>query len=148
MLVTCLPSTQWAKSYRGSSYIDARDIAIDTSGSNVYIAGMAGGSSVTFGSLTSLSLSGNDDVFLLKISSSGAEQWAEAYGDTSSGSSVQQVLVSLALDSSSNAYLCGYYYSGSTMTVGSLAAVTSQGSADIYVLKVRGDQAFQSSSTR
>ena len=87
-------------------------------------------STITFGSLSSITSYGSTDGFLLKLSTSGTEQWAIGYGGTSSESSY-----GITVDNTTSVvYLTGGFYS-STATFGS-TTLTNAGSGNIWVAKV------------
>jgi hypothetical protein len=104
--------------YPQSTTTDAAD--------NVYVIGFFL-STVTFGS-TTLTNSGNYDVFVVKYNASGAVQWAVNGGgandDRGSG---------IAVDGSGNVYVTGFF-SSATATFGAIT-LTSSGSEDVYVAK-------------
>jgi hypothetical protein len=118
-------SWSWAVKAGGTSADYAEGIATDSSG-NSYLTGDFQGTA-TFGS-TSLISSGGSDVFVAKLSSSGAWSWAVRAGGTSG-----DIGKGIALDSSGNSYLTGRFYN--TATFGS-TNLTSSGGYDIFVAKL------------
>jgi len=120
---------QWNTFYGSSSYDYGVGIAVD-GGGNVYVTGESG---ATWGSPLN-SYTGDGDIFVLKLSSSGALQWNTFYG----GSGSDDTGVGIAVDGSGNVYVTGE--SGSTW--GSpLNAYT--GNADIFVLKLTSSGVLQ-----
>ncbi len=118
-------SWQWAVKAGGSSDDYGYGIAVDSSG-NAYVTGYFSGTA-TFGS-TSLTSSGDADIFIAKLSSSGSWQWAVKAGGTSSDYGKV-----IAVDSSGNAYV---YASdaGNALFGGNIVA--RRGVSDIVVSKL------------
>ena len=125
----------WAKRFGGLSSDSANSVAVDSSG-NVYTTGYFSGTadfnpdiSVT----ENLVSSGQSDVFISKLNSSGNYVWAKRFGGTDyeSGSSV-------ALDSSGNVYTTGYFNGPTDFDpdVAGVATLTSAGDADIFISKL------------
>ena len=116
--------TYFAINFGGVSNDKAYNIAVDSSG-NTYITGYFQ-STVDFGGgdITSV---GNQDIFVLKLNSSGEFQWINNYGDTLSDWGY-----GIAVDSSSNVYITGYFIG--TVDFGG-GDITSAGAGDIVVLK-------------
>jgi len=92
-------SWEWSVKAGGQYRDYGQGIAVDSSG-NTYVTGVFE-ETVTFGS-TSLVSSGNYDIFLAKLSSSGFWQWAVRGGGSSSDS-----VFGVAVDLSGNAYVTG-----------------------------------------
>ncbi len=103
-------SLVWAKHIRstfaGSARVDA--LATDATG-NVFVAG-AFGSKVDFDpgaalvELTSVGVSGNQDIYLLKLSSQGNFSWVKQMG----GDDID-LPTDLVIDAAGNAYVTGYF---------------------------------------
>ena len=123
---------QWNTFFGSSSGSDAGDgIAVD-SGGNIYVTGY---STATWGFPLN-AYSGDYDIFVLKLSSSGAVQWNTFFGSSSGSDNGKGI----AVDSSGNVYVTGY----STATWGSpLNAYSGSGDYDIFVLKLSGSGAVQ-----
>jgi hypothetical protein len=115
----------WAKRAGGTSGNYGNGIAIDSSG-NAYITGEFSGTAV-FGA-TTLTSAGWDDIYVTKVDSGGNFLWAKRAGGTNSDHGY-----GIALDSSGNAYITGYFYG--TAIFGA-TTLTSVGSNDIYIAKV------------
>ncbi|MCB1191818.1 MAG: SBBP repeat-containing protein [Leptospiraceae bacterium] len=95
----------------------ANAIKVDSNG-NIYITGW------TTGSLDGQTLTGENDLFLVKYDGSGNKQWTRLLG--ASGSKTQAS--DLTLDSGSNIYVTGW-------TLGDLDGQTSIGTRDAFVVK-------------
>ena len=122
----------WAVSAGGSSSEWASGIAVDSSG-NAYVTGYFQ-ETAAFGS-TSLLSSGGNDIFIAKLSSSGSWQWAIMAGNSSDDSGN-----GIAVDSSGNAYVTGYFQE--TAAFGS-TSLTSDGSSDIFIAKLSSSGSWQ-----
>ena len=123
--------SQWANTYGGTSTDRGYSIAVDSSG-NSYITGYFEGT-VDFGGgdITA----GSNEIFVLKLNSSGTFQWVNTYGSTSSDAGN-----GITVDSSGNAYITGYFQG--TVDFGG-GDVTSAGNLDIFVLKLDSSGTFQ-----
>ncbi len=121
------PFWSWAERAGGSSNDYGYGIAVDSSG-NAFVTGYFRGSSADFGS-TTLNSSGASDVFVAKLDSSGNWLWAERAGGSSAdyGSGI-------AVDSSGNAYVTGFFRSPSA-DFGS-TTLNSSGAYDVFVAKL------------
>jgi hypothetical protein len=125
-----LPSAHaadWAKNYGTagqSTYVTAT--AIDSSG-NVYIAGYFDGATLAMDSVT-LTRIGTRDAFAAKLNSSGTVTWAKNYG----GAGATTTGYGIAVDSSGNVYVAGYF-SGASLTT---PALTKIGTQDVFALKL------------
>lgn len=114
----------WAKRYGGSGvYASASGIGLDSS-NNVYFAGYFGYGDMTTPALTKI---GTRDSYLLKLDSDGNQQWAKSYG----GSGSETGALSLAVDSSGNSYLSGYFSQSLTTPT-----LTKIGANDAFAIKV------------
>jgi hypothetical protein len=108
---------QWVQKAGGLGTNDAgSSIALDVL-DNIYIAGRFGGTA-TFGGLTPITSTGDDDIFIAKYSNSGTAQWVQKAGGTGSDG-----CNSMVLDGSGNIYMTGKITG--TATFGSLTATTS-----------------------
>jgi len=123
----------WAVKAGGTSpcgeYQDCNDvgegIAVDSSG-NAYVTGTFR-DTATFGD-TNLTSRGYSDIFVAKLSSSGSWLWAESAGGSSSDH-----IQGIAVDSSGNAYITGFFED--TVSFGD-SSLTSGGSYDVFVVKI------------
>jgi len=119
---------QWHTFYGSSNVDEGRAIAVDGSG-NVYVTGR---SNVTWGSPLHAH-SGYDDIFVLKLNSSGTYQWHTFYGSSS-----YDYGQGIAVDGSGNVYVTGHSYA----TWGSPLHAYS-GGYDIFVLKLNSSGAYK-----
>ena len=123
---------QWVNTFGGTSVDVGRGIAVDSSG-NSYVTGYFQGT-VDFGS-GDITSAGDDDIFVLKLNSSGTFQWVNTFGGTS-----YDLGYGITVDSSGNSYVTGYF--NGTVDFGG-GDITSAGSADIFVLKLNSSGTFQ-----
>jgi hypothetical protein len=122
----------WAVKVGGSYSDSGFDIAIGKDG-DAYVTGEFRGSA-SFGS-TSLSSSGDVDVFVAKIDSDGIWQWAEKAGGSST-----DIGQAIALDPDDDVYVTGIFYG--TASFGSTSLISS-GSNDIFVVKLNSAGSWQ-----
>ncbi|MBI3503187.1 MAG: SBBP repeat-containing protein [Bacteroidetes bacterium] len=117
----------WAKQVGGQNDDYASAISTDITG-NCYITGFffIQGTTTTFGS-TSITETGDADMFVSKFSAIGNLLWARNGGGRSEDASF-----GIATDVSGNSYVCGYF-TGTAMFGNS--KITSLGYSDIYVAK-------------
>ena len=110
---------------------DIAGVAVDSS-DNIYITGTSNGTNVFGSSVTS----GNtDNIFVVKLNSSGVVQWVYTAGGGGRDRGRK-----IALDSSGNIYVVGYYQN--TVDFGG-GNVTSNGSFDAFILKLNSSGTFQ-----
>ena len=116
---------QWIRRGGGTITDLANGVSTDSSGSAFIVGTFAG--TVTFGTLTSTS-SGNNDVFVVKYNSAGAEQWlyAPTGGGNDSGNDID-------IDTSGNILVTGSY--ANTLTVGATILANS-GNTDAFIYKL------------
>ncbi|PKL84719.1 MAG: hypothetical protein CVV22_11475 [Ignavibacteriae bacterium HGW-Ignavibacteriae-1] len=116
----------WAKKAGGSSVDEALAIKYYSSDNMLYLTGGFAGTA-SFGGQNIIS-SGGKDVFVAKMDSSGAFQWAAGAGSTSSEDSR-----SIALDGGGNAVITGYY-----VKIFSFGAypLPTPGNEDVFVAKI------------
>ncbi|MBL7998629.1 MAG: SBBP repeat-containing protein, partial [Candidatus Kapabacteria bacterium] len=132
-----LGNVLWAIRGGGGSNDRPYGLAIDNS-SNLYLLGYWESGTATFGS-TTLTSAGQADVFVVKINSSGAWQWAVRGG----GNSNDYGFGGIAVDASANVYITGTFaYQGSSATFGS-TTLNSVGSADMYIAKLNTSGTWQ-----
>jgi hypothetical protein len=115
----------WSQRYGDGSAQIAYGVALDPSG-NVLLTGGMGGST-NFGGSTLVS-AGLNDVFVVKLSPSGAHLWSKRFGD-----SADQLGRSIATDASGNVIVTGNL--AGTVDLGS-GPITSLGGADAFLLKL------------
>jgi len=122
------PDWLWAKSASGTSLDYASSVATDAIG-NVYVTGKFSGITITFGT-TTLTNSGEYDIFLVKYDANGNVLWA-----TSAGSTLSEGACSVATDASGNAYVAGYF-DGPAITFGTTTLLNScSDHSEIFLVK-------------
>lgn len=115
----------WARRAGGTSYDEARGVAVDSAG-NAYLTGLFQ-LTASFAP-TNLVSAGQSDVFLAKYDSAGNLQWARRAG----GNDFEESHA-IRLDSGGNAYITGYFDANANF--GSIALHNNSGSSDIFVAK-------------
>jgi len=115
----------WAQNSGGTSSVNCSAIAIDDTG-NSYVNGYFY-DTATFGT-TSLTSSGEDDIFVAKLDAIGNWLWAKQAGGTS-----EDFGNAIAVDTAGNSYVSGFF--NSTATFGTSNLSTS-GNSDIFVAKL------------
>ena len=115
----------WAKQAGGTDYDFGHSIAVDANGNN-YVTGSFSGSS-TFGT-TTLTSSGDKDIFVAKIDHNGNWLWANQAGGIS-----YDYGRGIAVDDNGNSYITGEFEESATFGTTTL---TSSGSYDIFVAKL------------
>jgi hypothetical protein len=115
---------QWAVQAGGALADQGKSIAVDSSG-NCYITGRFYGTA-SFGA-TDLTISGGYDIFVAKLNTSGAWQWAVQAGGVSADAGN-----SIAVDSSGNCYVTGNFSGAASFGATNL---TSSGGDYIFVAK-------------
>ena len=129
----------WAKSMGGAGNDISNSIAIDSSG-NTYTTGLFEGT-VDFdpgAGIANLTSVGSYDIFVSKLDGSGNFAWAKSMGGTGvDGSS------SIAVDSSSNVYMGGYFAGTADFDPGvGTSNRISAGVRDIFVSKLDSNGNF------
>ena len=124
---------QWAKSIGSSGIDNSYSIAVDDSG-NVYITGFFQ-DTVDFdpgAGTANLTSTGFDDIFFAKYDNSGSYLWANRIG----GIANENFSHSIALDSSGNVYITGYFTGIADFDPGTgTVNLTSTASQDIFFAK-------------
>ena len=123
---------QWVNTYAGSLNDQGQNIAVDSSG-NSYITGYFQGT-IDFGE-GDVTSAGNNDIFVLKLNSSGTFQWVQTYGGSENDS-----VYDLTIDSSNNIIVAGIFRG--TVDFGS-GNIVSSGGIDAFVLKLNSSGTFQ-----
>ena len=113
---------RWSKGFGSTSSDYGYDVAVDGNG-NVYVTGTFR-NSINFGGSTLYS-KGTYDIFVVSFDSSGKHRWSKSFGSTSSDYGY-----SIAVDSTGNVYLTGYFYYN--INFGG-TTITSKGSYDAYL---------------
>ena len=116
----------WSVSAGGTGDDEGLGIAVDGTG-NVYVTGYFEGTA-TFGSQT-LTASGNNDIFVAKLTPSGNWLWAVKAGGTSIDKGYD-----IAVDGTGNAYVTGHFHG--TATFGSRTLTSTDIGPDIFVAKL------------
>ena len=121
---------QWAKQVGGSNADQSHSIVTDSSG-NSYVTGYFQGTA-SFGS-TTLTSSGDADIFVIKLDSGGNCLWVKQ-----AGGNKWDVGFGIATDSSGNSYIIGYFtgtadFGNTTLTSGSIDDTYY---SDIFVAKL------------
>ncbi|MCK9334752.1 MAG: SBBP repeat-containing protein, partial [Candidatus Cloacimonetes bacterium] len=115
----------WAKQVGGTSNDEGRSIATDSNG-NSYVTGSFEGIAV-FGS-TTLTSSGNTDIFIAKLGCNGNWLWA-----TKAGGPGSDIGYGIAVDGNGNSYVTGCFRDNASF--GS-TTINSSGNTDIFVAKI------------
>ncbi len=129
----------WAKNLGGASnFVTVFKTVVDTSG-NSYVTGYFTGT-VDFdpgAGTTNLVSAGTNDIFITKFDTSGNLLWAKGIGaavETGWGGDVNK---SVAVDSSGNVYVSGFFSGTVDFDPGAgTSNLTTSGGVDIYVLKL------------
>ena len=125
-------SSGFLVNFGGSGNVtDVAGVAIDSS-DNIYITGTSEGTNIFGKNVTSGT---TRDIFVAKLNSSGVVQWVYTVGGTGADRGRK-----IALDSSGNIYVAGYYEN--TVDFGG-GNITSNGSWDAYLLKLNSSGTFQ-----
>jgi Beta-propeller repeat len=117
----------WAKQGGGTGNDVGYAVGVDSSG-NVFVVGYFSGTATFAGA--SLTSYGSTDIFVAKYDAVGNLQWIRQAGST--GSDIAQ---GVALDSSGNCYVTGFFSGAATF--GS-TVLTNAGGRDIFVAKYDG----------
>ncbi|MGO9951093.1 MAG: SBBP repeat-containing protein [Dissulfurispiraceae bacterium] len=141
---------QWHTFYGSGNGDQARSVAVDSSGS-VYVTGSSYGG--TWGAPLNLYI-GSGGIFVLKLNSSGSDQWNTFYGSGIAYNSDVDYGNSLAIDGGGSVYVTGYSYATwngpSTCGMDGNSPCTplnsfngSPGTTDIFALKLDSSGAYQ-----
>jgi hypothetical protein len=119
----------WAQAAGGTAGVNDSGIALDSSG-NSHVTGTFSGTA-TFGA-TSVTSQGSSDVLVAKLDAAGMFKWARAAGGTA-----LDVGTGIAVDSSGNSYVTGYFggSSGKAATFGT-TTLSSTGWLDVFVARL------------
>jgi hypothetical protein len=133
-------TSQWAARLEGTSYENAQDVAVDSSG-NVCVTGSYQSNPLTLynsdgnSSGITLSNSGFNDVYVAKYNTTGTAQWAARLAGSSNDTAT-----GVSVDSSGNVCVTGSYQSNPLTLYnsdGNSSGITlsNSGSYDVYVAK-------------
>ncbi len=111
----------------GEHFESGYDIAVDPQGNSHVVGAFLG--SARFGTRV-LTSAGYEDIFVARLNSAGAVQWAVRAG----GRNHDDTAYGVALDSWGNSYITGQFF-GPQATFGS-ATLTSRGESDVFVAKL------------
>ena len=114
---------QWVRNLFGHPVVWCSGVDVDGAG-NVYLTGIFNGPAV-FDTVWILS-EGEDDIFVLKMGSSGTVQWAKSFGGSRS-----EGHESIAVDNQGCVYVVGFFYD----TIRSLS-LSSLGEEDMFIVKL------------
>ncbi|TVR79069.1 MAG: T9SS C-terminal target domain-containing protein [Chitinophagaceae bacterium] len=121
----------WARSAGGDLWDEGYDITTDAKG-NILITGTFLSSSITFGS-TTLTKSGNANIFVVKYDPDGNVLWARSAG----GGGTSDEGYSISTDTIGNVLVTGFFSSPS-ITFDSIT-LTNSGNANIFIVKYDPD---------
>ena len=130
LLLCQAPNWQWAKSAGGTSNDFGRSVSTDASG-NVLVTGYFSSATLTFGTTTIIN-AGLADIFIVKYDPNGNVLWATSAGGTGSEGGT-----GLAIDSSGNALVTGYYQSN-TITFGTTTLTNTDSigiTSDVFLVR-------------
>jgi hypothetical protein len=117
----------WTKSIGGEFDSYSHSIATDING-NCFITGTFDGSFITFDSRTSVSGSGNSDIFIAKYDPNGNVLWAKSAGGIGFDASY-----SVATDVNGNCFVTGSFYS--TSITFDFFKLSNKGGSNIFLVK-------------
>jgi hypothetical protein len=118
----------WSKRFGGANDDVPSSVALDANG-NIFVGGSFYGTTDLGGGL--LSGAGGNDMFVAKYSASGTYQWAKRLGGAGS-----DVVRSLAVDTSGNVIITGYF-SGSPVNLGG-SDLYGSGGFTVFLAKYSG----------
>jgi gliding motility-associated-like protein len=133
LLVKYTPSgtVAWAKSVGTNTDDEAYGITVTPAG-NIYIAGMLGAGSITFGSsvITNANTSPNQVAFIGEFDAAGSPAWASASGGTG-----KEYAIGLQSDFLNNVYLTGGFKDNSIAFNGATVTNPVPGGNSLYLVK-------------
>lgn len=125
---------QWVASMGGSNTETGIDIAVDSS-SNVYLMGLFSGTADfdPSGSTADQTSAGSTDIYIVKLNSSGAYQWANKAGDANSNNPF-----GVSVDSAGKAVL-----TGNGATGGYIIRFSTSGTPEVNITTIGGSSAVR-----
>ena len=131
-LVLKLDSTgsfDWVQTYSGQTSQEGFGIAADSS-NNILTTGYFS-NTVDFGD-GDVTSTGEEDIYILKLNSSGSLQWIKTYGSTAASTSYYDVPIDLTVDTDGSVYTVGLTGENTDFGSGNIAGSSS----DSFVLKL------------
>ncbi|HVX12328.1 MAG TPA: DUF4214 domain-containing protein [Pirellulales bacterium] len=119
----------WATAVANNAVSENVGLAVDSLGNSYVVGGYSKSVTVATTPATTLTSLGNDDVFAVKYSTSGAAQWAKSFGGLS-----DDAADSAAIDPSGNPVLTGWF--GSTAQFGSTSLRSNSQFKNDFVAKL------------
>ena len=128
----------WVRRFGGGSFNSdyGSGIAVDSSGASYTTGVFVGSMPVTLANGTTITLVSSDgsyEIFAIKLDTSGGAGWARAVGGTD-----DQYARAIAVDSSNNSYVTGYFNSNMEVTLvnGTTVTLTANSIFDVFALKL------------
>jgi hypothetical protein len=132
-LFSQVPDWAWAKSAGGASYDMGNAIATDAIG-NIVVTGNFVSPTITFGT-TTLTNSGENDIFVVKYDSSGNVLWAKSAGGVCTPADVcGDISTGISTDFNGNIIITGYFVSP-IIAFDSTKLTNSGSGSNIFVVK-------------
>ena len=131
-LFSQVPEWAWAKSAGGASYDIGYAIATDAIG-NIVVTGNFVSPTITFGK-TTLTNSGENDIFVVKYDSSGNVLWAKSAGGVCTPDVCGDISTGISTDLNGNIVVTGYFNSP-IIAFDSTKLTNSGSSSNIFVVK-------------
>jgi hypothetical protein len=137
-MVTGVTEAAWHTFYGSGGNDIAYALATDGSG-NIYVTGYSRATwNGPAGEIPLHAYTGDSDIFVLKLDSSGAYQWHSFYGSSTSDGGA-----GIATDGGGNVYVTGESYATWNGPGGAIPLHAYTGSPDIFVLKLNSSGAYQ-----
>jgi hypothetical protein len=122
----------WAISFKGANDVRVNSLAVDGSG-NIYATGYFFGTvDIDPGAgVTNFTSAGNEDIFIVKLTSTGVLMWAKQIGGTSS-----DMATAIHVDGFGNLYTTGTYRGTVDFDPGAGTASLVASITDVFILKL------------
>jgi Beta-propeller repeat len=120
----------WGKGFGGTDDDRVNYISVDNS-NNIYFTGFFWGT-MNFQSVTSITSSGNNDIFYAKLDANGNVAWAKRFGGT-----LYDYANSLIADASGNVYLTGSYVG--SVAQGTITLTGAGSNSHFFIAKAGSD---------